>query len=643
MGVARDVAACQSDQRVVVAAGGGLLVATAVLRFVPDRVVDGEGRDSLWFVVLVAAAVLTVWPSPSRDDLHRESPRLDGGGRAGDRSSLRQRLAGLTFGAALVVIFGGVLVRLDTSPHLSGGSPVIFLVTVSVVVVLNRSAMRLHHSAYGSVLEATLLALVVAALVGGSVVRPDAVPEYLHLAVTTSELAAPIVGLVPFDAFQGQYTNLLGLPLLLTRPVAQRWPVETVLAYHQVLCLLVVVLALAAAVKLVTGKGRVLALVCLALWIGAVSRDGLSGLWMMGAASRNLFGLVVLKMVLAINRGQRINGVRALIAGLGVALALLNNVEFGVIILCAAVCAVALAAGRRPRDRAMAALSVAAAAIGISTTVLLAAARNDLGSVASLWWAVRSTFLGAETWVLPMRVFGLHTSIAGVYLLAIGIGVSALRHETCQSPARATALVYCGLIGLGQLVYFVGRSALEAVVIGSGPWVGLSVAMLIGELQSRSRFSGRAILALLVGMSASVAPYFVLNDVNVRSRTNPSAGKYNFEESMSVESAEAVVGLLERDGVPRSRIGILGKHGNVIALATGTRGAIPVSDPELVLDLPRAVRCRSIDRLALTHVVVSADLADAVAESFDCLVRDSDENPAVRAVDTGWRVLEVIT
>jgi len=522
-------------------------------------------------------------------------------------------------GVPLIIIFCGAMIRLDSSPNLPGGSPLILIISAGLSLVAISKLKKLWLLPSGKKIHNVVAVAIGLLLVSGLVFRDNYVPEYLHLAVATNELAAPLAGLTVFSDFQGQYTNLLGLPLFAFGPVVRRWPVESVLIWHQVICGAVVFMALGVLWRLFTGVTRSVTTFCLACWLGVASRDGLSGLWLLGPASRQVFGLVALGIIVWTLDNEHRASAGAMTLGITTGLAFLNNPEFGAVSTFASLGTLLLVRVWSLRKRLNLTLIVLSTFCATIATYFLASANFNMESILGFWFDTRGNFLQSDTWQLPMRVAGLHSTIAGVFLIALGVGVNGLTNAKGSKQALPASLVFCGISGLGTLPNFVGRSTLEVLVIGSSAWVALSVALLTGALGAERGRSIRLVSTLLVATSISVVPSFFLNSAWFGRTQGQVEGEYSFHEGVQLESSKSMVRALEAYGIKKSEIGILSSHGNLIAIATGTRGALPVSDPSLVLDLPNSVGCRVIRKFKLTYVLVRRDLAAVFDNHLDCV------------------------
>lgn len=623
---------------ILISSALGLVIATASLRFIPDSVVGVEGRDRSWLLIVLATGlVIILRPFLSLRPPIEYSAFPEKSKSVGLR--VKARIDGIAWGVSLFIIFCGAMIRLDSSPNFQGGAPLVFIISAVFGLVATVYLKKIRLFTNGQKTHNFLAVAIGLLLVSGLVIRGNYVPEYLHLAVTTNELAAPLAGLKIFADFQGQYTNLLGIPLFAFGPVIRRWPVESVLIWHQVICGAVVLMALGLLWRLFNGVTRSVTTLCLAVWLGIASRDGLSGLWLLAPASRQVFGLVALGVIVwMLNNEQRaITGAMAL--GITTGLAFLNNPEFGAVSTFASFGTLLLVRTWTLQKRLNLILIIFTTFCAIIVTYFLASENFALGAVLDLWFEIRWYFLQWDTWQTPMRVAGLHTTIAGVFLIALGVGASGLMGAIGSKQAISASLVFCGMSGLGTLPYFVGNSTLEVLVVGSSVWIALSFAILIGSLSAEHDLSMRLISNFLVATSISVVPSYFLNSEWLERIQGQVEGRYAFQKEVHLESSKSIVHMLEAQGIKKSEIGFLGPHGNLIAFATGTRGALPVSDPSLVLELPNDVGCRVIRKLNLKFIIVSRDLAVAIDDHLDCVGHRTKTRSSIAVEDPEFEIL----
>jgi hypothetical protein len=266
-------------------------------------------------------------------------------------------------------------------------------------------------------------------------------------------------------------------------------------------------------------------------------------------------------------------------------LVLLNNIEFGLPALIAAVVAAIISDEPSPGWLRRIILDVVVGVLGAFAvvTVMTVAVAGSLPSLGSL--------------TMYSRIFGeggyglLHTPLAGLHMIVFmtfgaAILVGALRYrDRAENAPLTVALAFSGVFGLGAGEYYTGRTHPAGLVVLFSIWA-LAV-LLLGVLALRSvrAWNGRPRIAsmlfttgalLMVGLTATSLTQFPAPWVQVSriERSSALPAPYN---------VSAAVDFVRRTAKRSEPIILLTPLGHVIALDADVENVSPYSSPEGVV------------------------------------------------------------
>jgi hypothetical protein len=287
---------------------------------------------------------------------------------------------------------------------------------------------------------------------------------------------------------------------------------------------------------------------------------------------------------------------------LGVAaLAVLNNVEFGLPCFGAALIALWLG-GRRPGPDwgrlGQLALRGALGAIGALSlvsvlTLVRASSLPDLGLLT--YWAELFGVAGFGN--LPMPSLGFHTILYLTFAAALVLA-AARKASGAPDTTLTGMLAYSGIFGLGAGAYYAGRSDPSVLIFLFSIW-GLAVALLalsaLRNLAEAER-AGLSIRTLAPGLAALTA-LGLMATAATRFPLPWSQVDRIFREAPFLPQ-EAHISFVSAQTEPGERVAVLDTLGHRIAERAGVTSVFPYNDPGFA-------------------VLVSKEQMDYVLESLD--------------------------
>lgn len=428
----------------------------------------------------------------------------------------------------------------------------------------------------------------------------------LHLQFTFDEFLSAINGRTPTVDFVPQYSRVL--PFLVAPVLEVFGSTVGVFTWTMWALSLIAVVAVYLMFRVVTG-GPVAALVPWAPFVGmtmfTLQRTGAERVYL-----PNYYGLVPLRVVgpfvvawlcaVQLRKPRRGGGLALfLLSGL----VALNNPEFGVPCFVGVVAALwcghdgSLPGWRRAR------MLLAQAAVGFVAALALVSLYTLLRTSSLPRWSYFNHFariFAVEGFaMLPMPLFGLHVVIYLTFfaalLGALTQGISAQGH---RDRALIGMLAYSGVLGLGALSYWVGRSH-PAALFGMFPTWGLAVALLawwvLSSVARRSSTSAATVRVWVLPSAATLVVFGLMAttipeipspgpqlsrlDATVPPPAAPPPSALEVPSSFSLSRRSAAVRFVSDFTSPGEHIGILASLGHGVAERSGVVNASPYTHP----------------------------------------------------------------
>jgi hypothetical protein len=258
----------------------------------------------------------------------------------------------------------------------------------------------------------------------------------------------------------------------------------------------------------------------------------------------------------------------------------INNLDFGLPALAAALVAVLLAGEQHPwpsRRTLFRAVTAAAPAIALSVMTFAFFTRFRSGSWPHWWMATlfQRAFAVNGFGMLPMPICGLHWVIYLTFIAAISRGLFD-RHVT---PLHRGMLLYSGIFGLGALMYFVGRSHHGVLITIFSAWAfAFSILIMNANLDKRFGFAARRPLPAALRLLA------ILGLLSCLAQVRHAACPWNQVHRLQVTGGNlwnqpaAMINFIRAQSRPGERMIIACPYGHLIALEAGVTNVFPFSE-----------------------------------------------------------------
>ncbi|MEY2741490.1 MAG: hypothetical protein RL283_1592, partial [Actinomycetota bacterium] len=520
---------------------------------------------------------------------------------------------------------------------------------IGVAALLWRWRERIDALAARPAVRRTVGTLALGTVWLAALQTPWNVVDTNHMLYTSDELLAPAAGRWPLVDYLPQYSNLLGIPLAALAPIVRLAPVHAAV----VASVLLVAMTLWIFLRVIrergsSGSGWAVVAAAVA-WPAFSNGFFVGGERALGALNSGamrpllplLVGLLIGGMLRPVDRG------RAALLGALAGTAALANVDFGAPALLAAFAAtaiVSLAGGDGPAG-ATARLGAVATGAVVGVAVLL-------GLIGVLGGGRPRPLLGALTaltysrfgWFdVAMPVYGPHSLVGVLFLASAGLGILRLTRAsgaaTTDARRRATAIraVYFGLLGVGVLPYYAGRSLTPVLVIGYAFLIGTCAACVLTLTANR--------LAWVALVGAGLAAWtFVPQPFQSLGRLAGSGTGETHDMVRVVDlgrrAAEAIAGASEL--APGAEVGIVASSGNSLALETGLTNAVLASNAAFITlgDYWTALQCEHLSTTGLDVVLVEDPaVAEALRTNAECA--DALDQASARLLSTGWTAIDL--
>ena len=433
----------------------------------------------------------------------------------------------------------------------------------------------------------------------------------IHYPVFLEEFAAPAGGRTVLVNYFPQYQNLLGYALAPVFRVAGL----NIFSFTAAMSLLSLALLLCffAAFRLLTGGGwRALLLFLPLLWLSMTPIDcyrlggfetRCNAFTYLAAAPLRYFGPAVTLAALAwyFARPSRLRMMAAFVTA---GAAAVNNLDFGVPALGAALIAVLFGSEDGPLPRPRKALGVLAAWVaGTAVAAVVFAAGTYLRCGQLPDWgmatAYQRTFAVNGFAMRPMPPFGLHWAVYLTFMAVIAVGL----FDRTAPPARRGLSLYAGVFGAGAMMYYVGRSEPAVLILVFPAW-GFAFLLLAwscwSRLAPRLRAEGwRALTpgAVLLALGyAAVAGRFGERPNPVEPYQRLTTSRWDADGlNMLLGNYGALLQCLRSHAAPGEKVVVIAPYGHLAAGEAGVVNVFPFSCPVSVLarsqlaDVGRAV------------------------------------------------------
>jgi hypothetical protein len=419
----------------------------------------------------------------------------------------------------LGVVAGGVLTIsffVDVDPSITGNIPTLTRLEI-IVGLITALALLLHLHFQPSLVRATQLWLFV---VFGTVVllnlwqSPATVRDMDHFPYTANELAASGVGRLPLSDFVPQYSSLLGLPI---SPLLTWFPSHSIaivlywLICLQVVCLLVPTVCLAKAVD--SRLAFPTFFICSVLSITGDPKLMLSSMTYFAGTPMRMVLPILLLSVLSWHFSSRNQSSRTIVGLLSIGsiggLTALNNFEFGVPALLAAVFTVSLMSDSFRQILK----SVSLVALASGTVFMLYGLIGVVSNKPIQWghWVLFSKIFGSSGFMkMPMAWGGLHVGFASLCVFGLAIAIHLRRKnssvKTVRDYALTTYLTYTSVWMLLTFAYFGGRSFTSTLIGGHA----LQFGMVLSGVLAFTLLEHKSLLGLVNGQRSVLAAISLL-------------------------------------------------------------------------------------------------------------------------------------
>ena len=593
-----------------------LTLLVAVLPGLSLSIGGNETVDRLtWLTMLFTTAGLTWWL------LHQRRHAVTDSTRSSEKY----------FGVALTIASGFWLLSISWTQVLPEQDPdaawwgfgsTVALVSIALVVFgIGVGLPRLFRRTK-PLLGAFSWAIIAVWFVPLVIQPPWGVYDNYHSRYVINEVLAPLSGNFALGTFTSQYTTLLGIPLLILRPiqdVGSSLPYyATAVVWLSFLAALTVLLRIVAARLALPASVKVLApiLVVPLVLVSQSNPSGYSGTITAGFAQYpgRILGFAALAVLLLV-RLQREEPKWNLWLGLAAGAVGINNFEFGLSSVVVLIFVLAL-------TRTMSSSAWGLLALGtiiVPFTYLLLVFLTT-GQVHPERLAPFALGFGGGFGNIAMPVIGTWTAIAGMFIFGSSMGISLLiKAQNPKLRLPATLMTFASLAGLIHFGYYVGRSVTSgqlqlllahiALIITSMVAIGASTNMW----RSRSPQVGVLLLicVLPVASLASVRP-----PVEEWSRISPvNKGDRPLAPDGELEGVATAVRQAQLD-FPDERVGVAGEAGNYLELTTGASNILLTNSPfdPVIVPTLQGPTCEAVK--SFDGVVVSYFLMGQLPEPF---------------------------
>lgn len=582
------------------------LLLNVVAAFVPA--VNAEDVDRItWGLALLTAAVLTGW-------LAHGSPLW-----APPQRWINSRIVQIASIAAtcfwlLSISWTQVLPNADPNGAWWGfGTPVALASIALVAIGLSLGLPRIYRRTR-TILGPLGLAIVFVWYLPLVIQPPWGVFDNYHTRYVVNEVLGPLSGNFALGTLTPQYTTLLGIPLLVLKPVqgvVESLPYYAIAVTWLSLLAVLTVLLLVWATRLVLpAKLKALApLLSIPLILISQSNPiGYGGPITSGFSQYpgRILGFATLALLLLV-RLKNSNQVWNLWLGVAAGAVGINNFEFG--LSSAVVLVFVLALSRTMSARTWTLFALGAACVPLAYFLLVFVSS---GTLHPEYLAAFALGFGGGFGNIAMPVIGTWTALVGVFVLATSMGFWVLWTRTSVLLAPAALALFAGLSGLIHFGYYVGRS----VTAGQLQILLAHLALIIAALVSvgatckawRHKTPQVAVL-LLVCVLPIASIVSVRSPVEEWSRISPiNKGASPLANDAELEAVAAAVRQAQQD-FPGTQIGVAGEAGNYLELSTGATNVLRTNspfDPVIVRSLqdPTCDDVENFDGIIVSHFLL---------------------------------------
>jgi hypothetical protein len=259
----------------------------------------------------------------------------------------------------------------------------------------------------------------------------------------------------------------------------------------------------------------------------------------------------------------------------------INNLDFGLPALGATLVAVFLAGEQHPwpsQRTLVRVMTTATPAIGLAVLTFAVFTRVRCGSWPHWWMATfyQRAFAVNGYGMLPMPVCGLHWVIYVTFIAA----VSRALFDRHVLPLHRGMLFYSGIVGLGALMYFVGRSHHNVLIAIFSAWAFAFITLIMHlRRDMQFGFGARRRLPAAVGLLATVG--LLCSLAQVRHATCPwhQVQRLRTTGGNQWNQPAAMINFLRAHSRPGERVLISCPYGHLIALEAGVTNVFPFSEP----------------------------------------------------------------
>lgn len=446
---------------------------------------------------------------------------------------------------------------------------------------------------------------------------PQTIRDQFHFPFSVEEIAAPVVGRVPLSDFFPQYSNILGWPLV---PVQRLTGLDvSQLSLAWLLALQMVTVAAALVFLQSQGDWNLLVFRLLVLLAPLVAWNSS---W---ASSMSYFAVMPLRTVLPLVVLALLTSLFwklsplwfTLVAGAGAGVSALNNPDFSVGVVVAAIFAVFLRFRGETRRLAMVLFPLAL----VAPIVIYDLVSRMSGRTINWSEFLLSQLLFARDGYMAeiMRPFGLHVLMAAVFIACAVVGI-VVCHRSSTHVTTFLPIALAGIWGIFCMPYFVNRSLPGTLLLGLAIPFSVAIASLLPVLKAgwlRLADSASptdspvswATALLLVLVSGTMSLWALA--------PNPSA-RIGLVSDARWSQSETITA--SREALTQIRAELLDVYGADVDMAHvvkfsglstvgGSRSASVVSDPHNFSISGHFVRqqCREFSNLAPDAIVIERD------------------------------------
>jgi len=301
---------------------------------------------------------------------------------------------------------------------------------------------------------------------------------------------------------------------------------------------------------------------------------------------------------------------RSFILFLSAGFVAINNLDFGLPALGAALVAVTLAGEQDPwprRGTLVRVVTAAAPAIGLAVLTFSVFTRLRSGSWPDWWMATfyQRAFAVNGYGMLPMPICGLHWVIYLTFIAA----VSRALFDRRVVPLHRGMLLYSGIFGLGALMYFVGRSHHNVLITIFSAWA-FAFITLIMHSRPKTRLHSDSPLRVPTALEVLAILGLLCSLAQVRHATSPweQIQRLRTTGGNQWDGPAAMINYVRTHSRPGERMVISSPYGHVIALEAGVTNVFPFSEPvSLILRSQIDQVLKAMDQAHVDRVLGSFD------------------------------------